>query len=138
MFMKSADVNNIVCINAVSLKIKLVPRNALFVAKAPEEVRLLRTAGADLEARNPAGETPLLASDSEDVILALLDAGADRNARDADGKSIHDKAARKRSSMPRVLAWLSAHPRPGQAVVRQGKLGLVSDPFSVAARNRDP
>ena len=40
--------------------------------------------------------------------------------------------------MPTLSAWLSAHPCPGQAVVRQGKLGFVSDPFSVATRYRGP
>ena len=40
--------------------------------------------------------------------------------------------------MSRLSAWLGAHPCPGQAVVRQGKLGFVSDPFSVATRYRDP
>jgi len=86
-----------------------VPKTLLFQAKTAEEVRLFLAAGADLEARNGA-ETPLLATSDEDVALALLEAGADRNARDDAGKTIADKAADKDTGMPRALAWLRAHP----------------------------
>jgi ankyrin repeat protein len=87
-----------------------IPRTIMFHAEAPEEVRLFLAAGADLEAKNDEGETPLLATYDEDVAIALLEAGADRNAKDEDGKTIIDKAANKDAGIPRVRAWLRAHP----------------------------
>jgi hypothetical protein len=87
-----------------------VPRTILFRAETPEEVRLFLAAGADLEAKNGEGETPLLATSDEDLAVALLEAGADRNAKGEDGKTIADNAANKDMAMPRVIAWLRAHP----------------------------
>jgi ankyrin repeat protein len=87
-----------------------VPRTILFRAETPEEVRLFLAAGADVEAKNDQGETPLLATYDDDVAIALLEAGADRNAKDEDGKTIADKATNKDRAMPRVSAWLRAHP----------------------------
>ena len=87
-----------------------IPRTIMFHAKTPEEVRLFLAAGADLEAIGGEGQTPLLATYDEDVAIALLEAGADRNARDEDGKTIIDKALKKDAGMPRVLEWLRVHP----------------------------
>lgn len=86
-----------------------IPRTVMFHAETPEEVRLFLAAGADLEAKDNRGETPLLATYDEDVAIALLEAGADRYAKDADGETIIDKAANKEAGMPRVVAWLRAH-----------------------------
>jgi hypothetical protein len=86
-----------------------LPRTILFHAKSPEEVRLFFAAGADLEVTDGM-RTPLLATYDEDVAIALLEAGADRNAKDEDAKTIVDKAVNKNTRMPRVLAWLRAHP----------------------------
>jgi hypothetical protein len=87
-----------------------VPRDIMFQAETPEEVRLFVAAGAVLEVKNAQGETPLLATYDEAVAVALLEAGADRKAKDEEGKTIADKAAVKHTAMPRVLDWLRTHP----------------------------
>lgn len=87
-----------------------LPPTAMHYARTPEEVQVLRAAGGDLEAKNQEGETPLLATVNEDVVLALLEAGANRFAKGSDGKTIAQKARNRLSSMPRVTAWLRAHP----------------------------
>jgi ankyrin repeat protein len=81
-----------------------IPRTIMFHSETPVEVQLFLDAGADLEAKNGEGETPLLAANDEEVAIALLEAGADRNAKDEDGKTIIDKAANKDAGMPRVFA----------------------------------
>jgi len=86
-----------------------IPRTIMFHAETQEEIRLFLATGADLEARN-GEETPLLATYDEHVAIALLEAGADRNAKDEDGRTIADKAANKDRGMRRVLDWLRAHP----------------------------
>jgi hypothetical protein len=87
-----------------------IPRTIMLRAETPEEVLLFLATGADIEAMNGRDETPLLATRDEGVAIALLEAGANRNAKDEDGKTIVDKAANRHTRMPRVLAWLRAHP----------------------------
>jgi hypothetical protein len=87
-----------------------IPRTIMLHAETPEEVPLFLATGADIEAKNGRDETPLLATHHEGVAIALLEAGANRNAKDRDGRTIVDKAANKDTGMPGVLAWLRAHP----------------------------
>src|SRR6188508_1942486 len=67
----------------------LIPRQRLYFdpTKKAQVVRLLIAKGADLNARDWAGRTPLFAAAEYDLEMtkALLDAGADANARTSDG-----------------------------------------------------
>ena len=60
----------------------------------PEGVRAALDAGADLEARNKYGETPLMyaaqSNESPEVVQALLDAGADATGKNGEGKTALD------------------------------------------------
>jgi len=64
-----------------------------------ETVRWLLTRGADVNARDSAGATPLHAaarpwwSEKAELVSALLASGADPGARDAKGRTAHDVAA---------------------------------------------
>ena len=55
----------------------------------PDVITTLINAGADVNARNKYGSTPLMyasgANQNPDVITTLINAGADVNARDKDG-----------------------------------------------------
>ena len=63
----------------------------LHILAAPEYVPLLVQSGADLEARDALGQTPLLAQltepDRADMVAALLAAGADPNVQGARGQT---------------------------------------------------
>ncbi len=87
-----------------------IPRTLMFDARTPEEVRLFLAAGADLEARDSEGLTPLLRTSDEDVAIALLEAGADRAVQGQFGETLLKEALAKHLPMPRVLKWLRRHP----------------------------
>ena len=52
----------------------------------------------------------MLATYDDEIAIALLEAGADRNAKDEEGKTIGDKAVNNGTARPRLLAWLRARP----------------------------
>lgn len=70
---------------------------ALFDVYSATAARLLINAGADINAKDAVGRTPLLWAGSEDAALELLAAGADPNAIGCDGVSVADRA--------RALGW---------------------------------
>lgn len=74
----------------------------LHLAAWPEIVEILVKNGADLEAKSNAGETPLIClsaeQEREDVMEALLIAGANVNARNDFGKSALDIATNREES----------------------------------------
>ena len=78
----------------------------------PEGVRAALDAGADVEARNKWGFTPLVLAaeynSNPEVVQALLDAGADLKARDADGNTPLMLAARENSNPEIVQVLLDA------------------------------
>jgi hypothetical protein len=76
----------------------------LHMADDADTARALIACGADLEARNDNGETPLLIAPTEDVALALMAAGADTRA-EAGGRSLPVLARERRwSRVQRMLA----------------------------------
>ena len=72
-------------------------------------MRLLLKAGADIEARDSQGQTPLLATIDDDVAMALIVAGADITARDDAGTTVLANA--KSSHLKKTLIYLNAHSR---------------------------
>jgi ankyrin repeat protein len=80
---------------------------ALHFAQTVEEARLLVEAGADVNARNDEDETPAMVmyQDWEDIVLYLLDAGADPRIRSVHGETLADKA--RNNGWRRVSARLS-------------------------------
>jgi ankyrin repeat protein len=70
-------------------------------------VRALLEAGAKIEVRNGTGQTPLIAaawSGNIDCVALLLERGADRNAKDREGKTARDYArANNRLEVVRLL-----------------------------------
>ncbi len=84
---------------------------------APDSVRVLLEAGADVDSRNPREDskffqmTPLIMNatqrdDCAQVTEQLLDAGADKDARDANGRTAYDHA--KERGLSRILEVLEA------------------------------
>lgn len=69
--------------------------------------------GADVNARNNRGETPLMVTFSGDVVRLLLASGADLSVRDNQGRTAMDKA----SGIPDKLKLLQAaqSASPGKA-----------------------
>jgi ankyrin repeat protein len=84
-----------------------VPEKAMLSARNANEIRMWLAAGANLEARDSTGDTALQNTDDQDLAIALLEAGADRNTKDEEGNTFAAKVAK---DMPRVRAWLAAHP----------------------------
>lgn len=70
--------------------------------------RLLLESGADIEAKNHVGQTPLhnaLSSSRFKIVKLLLEYGADKNIPDNDGRTALDLALRNKHS---VVAGLLA------------------------------
>ena len=61
--------------------------DSLFKTFDGEETKILIEAGADINARNEYGETPLMYTYSEEKTKALIEAGADVNVKDNFGKT---------------------------------------------------
>jgi ankyrin repeat protein len=70
-----------------------------------DHARAYIDAGAKVNQRNNRGETPVLTSYSEDVVLLLLDKGADPELRSNDGTTLRQFA--KQQKWTRVLARLT-------------------------------
>ena len=54
-------------------------------ADEPESIRAMLECGADINARDNDGQTALMNANDEDCIKVLIEAGADVNAKDNDG-----------------------------------------------------
>jgi len=76
---------------------------------SPELARLLLAHGANPNARDKDGTTPLLSTDDDRVALILLRSGADPRAKDENG-TVRAQAVKGR--MPATIAWLDAHGIP--------------------------
>jgi hypothetical protein len=77
--------------------------SALFMATDRRLIELLVRHGADLELRSTGGETPLwshAAHGNVDAVRALVELGADVNARDERGESVLDGALENRERRP--------------------------------------
>lgn len=100
-------------------------------------VRAALAAGADVEARDAIGATPLLvaaaANPDTAVLAALLDAGADVTAVDMNGWTALHRAALLQDD-PRRLALLLAAGAPADAIDTTGRTPLML----AAERGREP
>ncbi|MGH6613728.1 DUF6438 domain-containing protein [Sphingomonas sp.] len=76
----------------------------LHMTTDPAKAQAYIDAGAKLNQRNDRGQTPVLASSSEDVALLLLDRGADLSLRADDGTNLRQSA--KDQGWTKVLARL--------------------------------
>ena len=68
--------------------------------------QLLLAHGANPNARDKDGTTPVLSTDDDRVSLTLLRAGADPRAKDENGTV---RAQAVKGHMPATVAWLDAH-----------------------------
>jgi len=69
-----------------------------------ERVRELIDAGADVNARNTSGSTPLYLASDEDIVKLLIDAGADVNAMDTSGTApLHNASKMGNTNIVRLL-----------------------------------
>jgi len=87
----------------------------LHIISDPEPVAQIVAAGGNLEARDKDGRTPLLVQltepDREDVIQALIEAGADVNAKDNRGHTALSMAReRTEDDVARLLVRAGARP----------------------------
>ena len=95
-----AAIRRHVTISTLRLRQSIMP----YGVAIPKTLRILLKAGADLEARNSAGWTPLMEAASQcayDVMYLLLEAGADFRAKDENGYPVSSFLLRTPSA-PRV------------------------------------
>jgi hypothetical protein len=81
-------------------------KNALFGLESPVLVDILLAAGARADVKDSKGLSPAFSSWTDEIVLRLLDAGADPSGTE-DGKTLRQIAATHQ--MPGTLAWLSTH-----------------------------
>lgn len=81
-------------------------KNALFGLESPVLVDILLAAGARADVKDRKGLSPAFSSWTDEIVLRLLDAGADPSGNE-DGKSLRQIAVEHQ--MPGTLAWLDAH-----------------------------
>ncbi len=93
---------------------------ALFYAQVnPQITKVLITAGADVNAKDIEGETPLMSSWDPRVTQLLLEAGADPAIKNSDGRTAlemeeKDKRAALQECAKVIRAWVAKHPRAAQ------------------------
>lgn len=81
-------------------------KNALFGLESPVLVDILLAAGVRADVKDRKGLSPAFSSWTDEIVLRLLDAGADPSGKE-DGKSLRQIAVEHK--MPGTLAWLDAH-----------------------------
>jgi len=81
-------------------------KNALFGLESPVLVDILLVAGARADVKDGKGLSPAFSSWTDEIVLRLLDAGADPSGKE-DGKTLRQIAVEHK--MPGTLAWLDAH-----------------------------
>ena len=103
-----------------------------------EMLKVLIDAGADVNAANRAGFTPLASAllsfekNQPDIVRALIDAGARKDVQLADGRSLRQLAASLPNLSPEVIATCSAAKMALRAAGRDGR----SRRFPMAAGER--
>jgi Domain of unknown function (DUF6438)/Ankyrin repeats (3 copies) len=86
-----------------------------YAQMSPEVTRVLIAAGADVNARDSSGETPIMDSWDPRVTRLLLEAGADPTLKRDDGRTALDMVDNTRpgsvASGKAIRAWMAAHPK---------------------------
>jgi hypothetical protein len=81
-------------------------KNVLFGLESPVLVDILLAAGTRADVKDSEGLSPAFSSWTDEIVLRLLDAGADPSGKE-DGKTLRQIAVEHQ--MPGTLAWLDAH-----------------------------